>query len=642
MKYHAFTLDPFQEKAFKALDEEKSIIVAAPTGCGKTLIAEYAAELSLKKEKRIIYTAPIKALSNQKFRDFRRIFGPDAVGINTGDVTLNPTGTILVMTTEIFRNLILEESPRLIDVDYVIFDEIHYLDDFERGTVWEESIILAPLSIKFLCLSATVPNIKELAKWMGNVRSTPITIIEETHRPVPLEHFLFSAKYGIISLKSIKKKFRKKLSERKRFLRRKPSSRKIIKFVLDKGHFPILYFCFNRRACERNADYYLKLNLLTDEEERTVKIMVDDLVSQYRLSEYNRLSKMKKLWEAGIAYHHAGILPAAKEIVERLFTEGLIKLLFCTETFALGINMPASSVIFDELEKYNGVDFQYLTTRQYNQMAGRAGRRGMDKVGFVFSQIIPEATHPKEIERILYGKNEKIESRFFASYSTILILYSRYGDAAFDIFRKSLRNYKNGKFLGTHSYKQEEIQIQNRIRFLKSAGFLDGTHLTEKGKLAAAVSGYEIQVAELYFSGCFDECSPKELSVILAALVTENDISKKKIAQAPHISIHSQAEKVIRRLVRKEIKHDIDFPIPEMNMSLAAPVLAWANGCLLKDLESFGIPEGDLVRLLRMTVQLLRVLRDRLEDPVISDHMNEALLLINRDVVDAQAELEIE
>ncbi len=504
MEYQGFTLDPFQEEAVKAVDNGLSCIVSAPTGCGKTLIAEYVVEISLQLKRRVIYTAPIKALSNQKFRDFRKQFGDEIVGIHTGDVSMNPEAPLLIMTTEIFRNLILEDSPRLNDIYYTVFDEVHYLDDEERGTVWEECIILAPQEIRFLCLSATVPNIDELAAWMGSVRGTNFTVVKEDKRPVPLRHYLYSAKYGRMTLKGVRKKYKKKFSERKKFFHGRPTSKRVVSHVIKEGNFPILYFCFNRKACERNAHRHIRLNLLTGDEKTRLHLMVSDLIAQYRLEGYDRLEQMRLLWESGCAYHHAGILPAAKEIVEHLFTTGLIKLLFCTETFALGINMPASSVIFDELEKFNGVDFEYLTTRQYHQMAGRAGRRGMDEEGHVYSQLIPEATNPKEIERIFYHKSEKIRSRFFALYATILSLYSKAGDGAYDIFRKSLRNYKRGQFSLSRSYQREEEQIRNRVRFLQAAGFLDGIHLTKKGVLAAAVNGYEIQAAELYYSHSFD------------------------------------------------------------------------------------------------------------------------------------------
>lgn len=639
MKYQGLTLDPFQIEAVNAIDHEESLIVSAPTGCGKTLIAEYAVDRSMEAHKRVVYTAPIKALSNQKYRDFKVRFGEEVVGIHTGDVTINPQAPLLIMTTEIFRNLILEGSPRLCNIHYLVFDEVHYLDDEERGTVWEECIILAPLNIRLLCLSATVPNIEELAGWMGAVRNTKFIVIREAHRPVPLQHYLYSAKYGRMNLKGIRRKYRRRLSERKKFLRHRPSAKRIVRHVVEEGNFPVLYFCFNRRACERNARMHTWMNLLDAREKLRVVRMVDDLVAQYQLDGYDRLDSMRPLWEAGCAYHHAGILPAAKEIVERLFTAGLIKLLFCTETFALGINMPASSVVFDELERFNGVDFAYLTTRHYHQMAGRAGRRGMDEVGHVYSQIVPEATDPDQVHRILYGENERIVSRFSASYATVMSLYCQFGEQAYDIFRKSLQNYKQGRFALTKSYRREETQIRNRIAFLQSTGFLDGTSPTSKGRLAAVVNGYEIQAAELYYSGSLDDSSPQDLCVVLAALVTEE--SRRKKGATSDLEYKFRGEKVVSRLRRLEIKHNIAQPIRKLDFALAAPVLAWANGCSLAELESSGIPEGDMVRVLRMTIQLLRTLRDALTDDVMSERMHHGLLLLNRDVVDAQAQLEV-
>ena len=640
MIYRNLQLDPFQEQAVTAIERGKSLIVAAPTGCGKTLIAEYAVEVSLRLGKKAVYTAPVKALSNQKYRDFRERFGEQAVGIQTGDVTINPQAPLLIMTTEIFRNLILEDSGRLGDIYYTIFDEIHYLDDPERGTVWEESIILAPPQIRFMCLSATVPNISELTRWMETVRGTPFTMIEEKERPVPLMHHFFSPKFGMMNIKGVKRMYRKNPADRKRFLRRKPSSRKIIQLVLDRGNVPVLYFCFNRKACEYNAELHSAVSLLGEPERLKVRSMVDELVMQYHLGDYERLGHLRMLWESGTAYHHAGMLPAAKEVVERLFTAGLIKLLFCTETFAIGINMPARAVIFDELEKFDGVDFNYLMTREYNQMAGRAGRRGMDQAGYVYSQIIPEATDPVHLERLMYGQNERINSRFYASYSTILNLYSRFGDGAYDIFRKSLHNFRKGEFTISKAYRRQEAQIAGRIKFLQSAGFLDGKELTEKGRLAAAVSGYEIQAAELYYSRSFEECTVAQIPVVLAALITEENRSRKGVTPSS-VRLKFEAEKVIHKLRTREIKHHITQPVREMDFAYAAPVAAWANGCSLHELAGFGAPEGDLVRILRMTIQLLRTLRDRVPDEFIADRFHEAMLLVNRGVVDAQAQLEV-
>jgi superfamily II RNA helicase len=263
----------------------------------------------------------------------------------------------------------------------------------------------------------------------------------------------------------------------------------------------------------------------------------------------------------------------------------------------------------------------------------------MDTEGYVYSLVIPEATDPKHIERLLYGANEKISSRFCASYSTILNLYSRYGEDAYAIFRRSFHNFKKGIFALAKEYRREEEQIRRRIEFLQADGFLDGIELTEKGRLAAAVSGYEIQTAELYYSRSFEEYAAAQLPVVLAAIVTEE--SRRKQVRPTTVRLKFEAEKIIHRLRAREIRHRITAPIRELDFSLAAPVYAWASGCGLQELLGFGIPEGDLVRLLRMTIQLLRTLRDRIPDPVVADRMHEALLLINRDVIDAQAELEV-
>ncbi|MCK9441181.1 MAG: DEAD/DEAH box helicase, partial [Methanothrix sp.] len=613
MKYKGLVLDKFQEDAAKAIDNNLSVIVSAPTGCGKTLIAEYAVEKAMSENKKVVYTSPIKALSNQKFRDFRKQFGDDNVGIQTGDVVINPNAPLLVMTTEIFRNIILDETNRVNEISYVIFDEIHFIDDIDRGTVWEESIILAPPNIQFICLSATVPNINQLASWMSTVRNTKFVVIKESNRPVPLKHYLYSNKHGAIIAKDISRKI--KQNKNKQGIRfRKPSSRKVINHVLSHKSYPVLYFCFNRRLCEEKAALNKNCNLLTVDEKVKLLEMIEDLINKYNLNDYNRLKEMKELWENGVAYHHAGILPAAKEIVERLFTTGLIKLLFCTETFALGINMPASTVIFDELEKFNGIQFSYLTTRNYQQMAGRAGRRGMDKVGYVYSLVDPDTLNISEVERILNHKSEAVKSRFFGSYSSILSLYSRFGEKAFDIFQKSFKNYTNGTYQCSKDYKKEEQQIRNKIKFLKDNGFIEGKNsLTNKGKLAIAVNGYEIQASELYYSRSFDDCTPTDLCVLLAALITE---SKEKEEDKVVKESKFYGNKIIKKLIQKEISHSIEQPVRELDFSLSKPIRKWADGGELKDLEDFTVPEGDIIRVLRMTIQLLRTLKSNIEDPI--------------------------
>jgi superfamily II RNA helicase len=254
MRYKGVVLDPFQEEAVRAVDAEESVIVAAPTGAGKTLVAEYAIERCLASGARAIYTAPIKALSNQKFRDFSAQYG-DRIGIKTGDVTLNPDAQIILMTTEIFRNTIFESPEAFHDVRYAVFDEIHYLDDIERGTVWEESIIFAPEHIRFVCLSATVPNLEPLAQWIRAIRpSVPLRVIIERNRPVPLDHALFVPGLGIKRLADLRKH---ELGDIRGYFQRldpdlnpNRARRALIDHLVEADRLPVLWFAFNRRECE--------------------------------------------------------------------------------------------------------------------------------------------------------------------------------------------------------------------------------------------------------------------------------------------------------------------------------------------------------------------------------------------------------
>ena len=486
MHYKSLELDLFQEEAIEAINREQSVIVTAPTGAGKTVIAEYAVEKCLQTNRRVIYTAPIKALSNQKYRDFQAEYG-DKIGIVTGDVVLNPFAQVLLMTTEIFRNTIFDDIGRLQDVSYVIFDEIHYINDIERGTVWEESIIFAPQHIKFVCLSATIPNIVSFAEWMQSVRDVDIKVIEELERPVPLEHHIYFNGFGIGKLNhlnDLRFVIRREMRQREKMKwsddkspernKNKDSSTKrteipkdiinvdLIPYLLKKRQLPCLYFCFSRKNCEANAQNYASYgtrNLLDEEKQKQILEMFDTLCTQFDIDEERVIYDFRKLIACGIAYHHAGMLPTLKEVVERLFTSGLIQLLFTTETFAVGINMPACTVVFDSLEKFDGVSFRYLQAREYHQMAGRAGRRGIDPVGFVYAKVDPRYATLSDVGKAVSDKIEPIASQFNLSYSSILNLYEKYGDDIYDVYTMSLSNYQNKKRiteLNVHIARLEE------------------------------------------------------------------------------------------------------------------------------------------------------------------------------------------
>ena len=455
MHYKGLQLDRFQEDAIAAINRDTSVIVTAPTGAGKTVIAEYAVEKCIEENRRVIYTAPIKALSNQKYRDFYAEYG-DKIGIVTGDVVLNPYAQVLLMTTEIFRNTIFDDIERLQDVSYVIFDEIHYINDIERGTVWEESLIFAPQHIKFVCLSATIPNINSFTEWMQSVRDIDIEMVEELNRPVPLEHHLYFQDYGIGNPKHIphirsmaQRKARKRKYDADEPEPTLPSDfieTRLIPHLRREKQLPCLYFCFSRKGCEENANalvYGSHLQLLNKKQQTQILEQFDALCVQFDIVDEKKINDFRRLISRGIAYHHAGMLPTLKEVVERLFTSGLIQLLFTTETFAVGINMPACTVVFDSLEKYDGIGFRHLKAREYHQMAGRAGRRGIDTIGYVYAQIVPAYADSKEIRGVVANKIEPIESQFNLSYSSILNLYQKYGDDIYDVYTMSLSNHQN-------------------------------------------------------------------------------------------------------------------------------------------------------------------------------------------------------
>ena len=519
MLYKGLQLDRFQEESIAAINRDTSVIVTAPTGAGKTVIAEYAVEKCIQENRRVIYTAPIKALSNQKYRDFYAEYG-DKIGIVTGDVVLNPYAQVLLMTTEIFRNTIFDDIERLQDVSYVIFDEIHYINDIERGTVWEESLIFAPQHIKFVCLSATIPNINTFAEWMQSVRDIDIEVVEELKRPVPLEHHLYFKDYGVGDIKHITALRNRAQRDRRKpkksdQLNNKPvkglpadfTETRLVPHLRRKKQLPCLYFCFSRKGCEENASSFVfgsQLQLLNKKQRVEILQKFDELCVQFDIVEEKKITEFRRLVSCGIAYHHAGMLPTLKEVVERLFTSGLIQLLFTTETFAVGINMPACTVVFDSLEKFDGIGFRYLKTREYHQMAGRAGRRGIDTIGYVYAQIVPEYADFGEIKGVVADKIEPIESQFNLSYSSILNLYQKYGDDIYDVYTMSLSNHQNRVRVANLnkqvSVKTEKIQalpepecIHEGIEGIKQIQ----EHYRQKRDHKIKLQNYHIHIAQI-------------------------------------------------------------------------------------------------------------------------------------------------
>ena len=432
--FRQYTLDDFQFEAVSQLLNGHSVLVSAPTGVGKTLIADYLIEEAIGRGDRIIYTAPIKALSNQKYKEFKALYGEDRVGIITGDVVINSEADVTLMTTEIFRNILQQDHERLQGISHIIFDEIHYLSDEDRGTVWEESIIFMPKNMRLLGLSATIPNASELAEWIAEIKGHEVKVITKTERAVPLEHYVYTRRTGPTTLKKlIKAEEERRRNEqdweekhgRDMRRRRQPDSshRDLVRTVAKLQGLPCLYFIFSRRMCEEKAfELAQEQDYLTTEEKNRATAVIDRLVEEYGLGTWRNIAYVKNLLVKGVAYHHAGLLPALKEIVETLFGMNLIRVMYATETFAVGINYPVRTVCFDAPTKWDGISFRPMSTLEYFQMAGRAGRRGIDERGFVYVLADLQRHRFEDFPSTRPEDIEELRSRFNLSYNSVLNL----------------------------------------------------------------------------------------------------------------------------------------------------------------------------------------------------------------------------
>lgn len=419
-----FELDTFQKEAIAALDAGRSVVVCAPTGSGKTLIGEYAIHRALARSNRVFYTTPLKALSNQKLRDFRQQFGTDQVGLLTGDVSINRDAPILVMTTEIFRNMLYGTSigqvgTSLANVEAVVLDECHYMNDRQRGTVWEESIIYAPPELQLVALSATVANSEQLTDWIQNVHG-PTDLIYSDFRPVPLR-FHFCDPQGLHPLLNTKQTgINSKLKPRgkQKGKLKAPSIPFVVSQLRKRDMLPAIYFIFSRRGCDKAVDDMGQASLVNEAESLALKDQIDAFLEQN--PEAARRGQVDPLYR-GVAAHHAGILPAWKGLVEELFQQGLIKVVFATETLAAGINMPARTTVISSLSKRTDRGHRLLNGSEFLQMAGRAGRRGMDEVGYVVT-VQTRFEGASEASYLAVSGADPLISQFTPSYGMVLNL----------------------------------------------------------------------------------------------------------------------------------------------------------------------------------------------------------------------------
>ncbi|KAM6184482.1 LOW QUALITY PROTEIN: superkiller complex protein 2, partial [Sarcoramphus papa] len=466
-----FAPDPFQQQAVLCLERGHSLLVAAHTSAGKTAVAEYAIALAQRHMTRTIYTSPIKALSNQKFRDFKATFGD--VGLLTGDVQLRPEASCLIMTTEILRSMLYNGSDIIRDLEWVIFDEVHYINDAERGVVWEEVLIMLPEHVKLILLSATVPNALEFAQWVGRTKRRRLRVISTRQRPVPLEHFLYTGNsprtrhqlfllldargnfstQGYYAAVEAKKERTSKHAQT--FGAKQPTMGgtgpgqdrgvwlALLGLLREPGQLPVVAFTFSRSRCDEHADALGTLDLVSSAEKGRIRLFFQRCVARLRGSDRRlpQVLHMAELLQRGIGVHHGGVLPLLKEVVEMLFSQGLVKVLFATETFAMGVNMPARTVVFDSIRKHDGNNFRDLLPGEYVQMSGRAGRRGLDSTGTVIILCKGPVPEMADLHRMMLGRPTRLQSQFRLTYSMILNLLRAQALRVEDMMRRSFSEF---------------------------------------------------------------------------------------------------------------------------------------------------------------------------------------------------------
>ncbi|HXQ43379.1 MAG TPA: DEAD/DEAH box helicase [Acidimicrobiales bacterium] len=654
-----FVPDDFQVAAFDALDDGRSVLVSAPTGSGKTAVADYAVARALAGGRKAFYTTPLKALSNQKFAELAAVYGPDRIGLLTGDVSHRADAPVVVMTTEVVRNMLFARSPLLAGLGLLVLDEVHYLQDPYRGSVWEEAIILAPAEVVLVCLSATVSNADQLGAWLRSVHG-PTEVIVETHRPVTLSNHVAVAEKGSRRIDLVPLLSRRRLhpqaaalDQRLARLARRPGGvrhsgvatprrTEIIEALAQRDMLPAIVFIFSRAACDdavrQCLDDGVRLTTPAEREEirercaeRTEGLPDDEL----RVLGYGP-------WiaglEAGVAPHHAGMIPAFREAVEECFTAGLLQVVFATETLSLGINMPARTVVIERLTKMRQHGRAGLTSGEYAQLTGRAGRRGLDSVGHAVVVWSPPVSLA-EVATLATSPAPELTSSFRASYNLAVNLVRRYAkDQAYEVLDRSF-----AQFVSTDHHHALSRRMDRTLRLLERRGHvdLDAWRLTARGALVARIyHESDLLVAEALADGLFDGLDPPGLAAVVSACTYEvrggrwrpEPRPPKEVAPRLRtlgvLSDSLRAEEEAARLPRTR----------EPDAGFAEVAWRWARGeRLARVLERAELAPGDFVRNAKQLVDLLRQLATVAPDPSTAGTAHRAATALQRGVVAASA-----
>ena len=693
-----FALDPFQLEALDVLDGGSSVLVSAPTGSGKTLVAEYAISQTLARGTKSFYTTPLKALSNQKYRELCTAHGEERVGLLTGDTAIRPGAPIVVMTTEVLRNMLLAGSDLLDRLETVVLDEVHYLQDPYRGGVWEEVLVLAAPTVTFVCLSATVANANELGSWLRSIRG-PTHVVVERQRPITLRHHfavhhrsdpgpvlapLLSHRAAADEALRVDQAVRRAGSTRMprsmgppgrrptmRIAVRSPRRLEVVELLEDEELLPAIVFIFSRAACDDAVRQCLRDGVrltgradraaIRATAERHVESLSDDDLTVLGYPEW-----LEGL-ESGLAAHHAGLVPAYRETVEECFAGGLLQVVFATETLSLGINMPARTVVIERFIKFGGAGRATLTSGEYAQLTGRAGRRGHDAEGHAVVVFAPE-TPLADAARVALAPPPDLRSTFRPTYNLAVNLVRRFDrDTAHSVLRSSFAQWQAAKAPGPPKEMLTQA-LGRRLAVLKELGYVDGWSLTAAGtRLSTVYHESDLLVAEALSGSVLEGAEPAVLAGVLSAVIFERRRARK--AFGPGRSRGSgyghdtprrkpvsdrlgekRRQELTERLGRLTLRYERIRALEETHMvprtgepepGLATAVAAWARGA------SFGttlevaardageMAPGDFVRTVRQLADLVHQVGIVAPDPETAASAMAAHDLLLRDVVAA-------
>ena len=546
-----FGLDDFQLRALDAVDDEVNVLVSAPTGSGKTLVATYALTRVLAQGRRAFYTTPLKALSNQKYHELCDLFGDERVGLLTGDTSINRGADVVVMTTEVLRNMLLTESDHLRHLGLVVLDEVHFLQDPFRGGVWEEVLILTPPPVRFVALSATIGNAGILGEWLSSIRGSTRVIVE-TQRPITLHQHVAITRRGQESPDIIDLLDENRLSEAARRIDatmrstrrfrpgpkwhgpkssappppfRSPRRSELLLALDDADLLPVIVFIFSRAACDDAVRQCRRDGLLftTPEQRREIERMCEERLVDFSHDDLNALEHGEFLdsLRRGMAAHHAGMVPAFREIVEACFERGLLSVVFATETLALGVNMPARSVALERFAKYSDDGRRALTAGEYAQMTGRAGRRGLDDEGHAIVCFSPEISMV-DVGRVAISQAGDLHSSFRPTYNFTANLVERFDrPTAIEVVQRSYAQFEADRRPGGAKRSLAD-QMSSRHRVLEDLGYAEGWSLTERGRLLRSLyHELDLLVADCILAGVFDVLEASQLVGLVSAFAFE-------------------------------------------------------------------------------------------------------------------------